>query len=473
VHRSCADRLAAFGFLGGDAVRALDTPRGSTGNAGLLDQRAALQWAQANVAAFGGDPKRVLLFGQSAGGASVYTHVITPHSWGLFSAALAQSGGIAFLPKTGQPSAAAAELSYSTLLNVSGCTGVTCLQALSTDALQDVTGRAGYVWGESSHAMLCGNTALCLDPTIDGVELTQTVDSAFAAGAVAPDVAFVTGATHEDLAAGGIPMYGPADCPECDPTTCTAADFATYAHAISRAFKGAVSADEIISVYNASEVAMPGGNYTKWYWAAYHVGVDYVSVCTARRSAVWWERAQRHAPTSARAGAYVYMFDHVPEGPSGQYPQLAHHSADVPFSFQILSAVGPSCGAAPAGADCALRPDELPLSDAMVSAWRALAAHGTPSVQRRQAGRKTPPTAMVEDSRAEATGGRSGAADAAPGGDVVWPAYAKGGEWMVFGGGAASRPSSGSRRRSATCGTSSTSGRLRARVRRRPAGRRA
>jgi carboxylesterase type B len=49
VHRSCADRLAAFGFLGGDAVRALDAPRGSTGNAGLLDQRAALQWVQTNV----------------------------------------------------------------------------------------------------------------------------------------------------------------------------------------------------------------------------------------------------------------------------------------------------------------------------------------------------------------------------------------------------------------------------------------
>ena len=81
-------RLGVLGFLAHPALRA----QGHTSNLGLLDQRAALRWVVANIAAFGGDPARVLLFGQSAGAMSVCSHAASPASAGLFRAAIMESG---------------------------------------------------------------------------------------------------------------------------------------------------------------------------------------------------------------------------------------------------------------------------------------------------------------------------------------------------------------------------------------------
>ncbi|XP_055603721.1 juvenile hormone esterase-like [Uranotaenia lowii] len=78
-------RLGVFGFLStGDGA--------ATGNFGLKDQTAALRWIQRNIAKFGGDPEKVTIFGQSAGGASVQMHMLSPLSRGLFSKAIIMSG---------------------------------------------------------------------------------------------------------------------------------------------------------------------------------------------------------------------------------------------------------------------------------------------------------------------------------------------------------------------------------------------
>jgi para-nitrobenzyl esterase len=83
-------RLGPFGFLHlsdlfGDAFA-------GSGNAALLDQVAALEWVRDNIAAFGGDPEQVTIFGESAGAASVATLLGTPGSRGLYAGAIAQSG---------------------------------------------------------------------------------------------------------------------------------------------------------------------------------------------------------------------------------------------------------------------------------------------------------------------------------------------------------------------------------------------
>lgn len=85
-------RLGSFGFFSLPELAGED-PEGSSGNQGLLDQVAALKWVRANIAAFGGDPDNITIFGESAGGWSVCNMLVSPLSRGLFHRAIIQSGG--------------------------------------------------------------------------------------------------------------------------------------------------------------------------------------------------------------------------------------------------------------------------------------------------------------------------------------------------------------------------------------------
>src|SRR5229473_5268321 len=81
-----------LGYLGFFAHPALDTEGHLAGNYGLLDQQFALKWVRRNVGAFGGDSNRVTIFGESAGGLSVYSNLASPTAKGLFQRAIAESG---------------------------------------------------------------------------------------------------------------------------------------------------------------------------------------------------------------------------------------------------------------------------------------------------------------------------------------------------------------------------------------------
>jgi len=83
-------RLGALGFAALPELAAAD-PRGVSGNLGILDQQLALSWVANNAAAFGGDPSRVTLIGQSSGGTSILAHLAAPASRGLFHAAISLS----------------------------------------------------------------------------------------------------------------------------------------------------------------------------------------------------------------------------------------------------------------------------------------------------------------------------------------------------------------------------------------------
>lgn len=86
-------RLGALGFLAHAALSA-ESGAGRSGNYGFLDQIAALNWVHRNIAAFGGDPARVTIFGQSSGSISVSALIASPLAKGLFQRAIGQSGGL-------------------------------------------------------------------------------------------------------------------------------------------------------------------------------------------------------------------------------------------------------------------------------------------------------------------------------------------------------------------------------------------
>ena len=87
-------RLAVFGFLSGQPLIDEAADR-STGNYGFQDQRAAMQFLHDTATAFGGNPNRVTIFGESAGAGSVSDHLVAPRSWPLFHGAIMESTGAA------------------------------------------------------------------------------------------------------------------------------------------------------------------------------------------------------------------------------------------------------------------------------------------------------------------------------------------------------------------------------------------
>ena len=124
-------RLGYLGFLANPALDA-ESPGGGSGDYGLMDQQAALQWVKANAASFGGDPNRITIFGQSAGGQSVLDQLVSPTAAGLFEGAIIESGGYA----STLPSLASADAKGTAFANAVGCgNDAACLRALPVSAI--------------------------------------------------------------------------------------------------------------------------------------------------------------------------------------------------------------------------------------------------------------------------------------------------------------------------------------------------
>ena len=124
-------RLGLLGFL------SVENSTELTGNFGLKDQQEAMRWVQQNIAAFGGDPSKVTLFGESAGAISVHQHVLSPTSRGLFRAGILQSGtALMFYERLVERTT---EREGERLLQVLGCDKASrpldCLQGLEVEAL--------------------------------------------------------------------------------------------------------------------------------------------------------------------------------------------------------------------------------------------------------------------------------------------------------------------------------------------------
>jgi para-nitrobenzyl esterase len=131
-------RLGALGVLVHPALDVDDPAFPSSGNYGLLDQTAALQWVQRNIKQFGGDPTKVTLFGESAGGFSACVHYVAPNETDLFQAAISESGFCtATVLAPGHATADSLGLDLAAQLGCPGSTAsaAACLRAVSVDTL--------------------------------------------------------------------------------------------------------------------------------------------------------------------------------------------------------------------------------------------------------------------------------------------------------------------------------------------------
>jgi para-nitrobenzyl esterase len=163
-------RLGPFGFLSNAALRTEDPAHPSAGNYALEDQIASFQWVKTNIAAFGGDPARVTIFGESAGGTSMLDHLASPKSAGLFAHMIIESGWC--------PEGAAAQ--PQTMGDQSGANLATALGC--TDPASLLTCMRGKSASDVLNAMPSGYVAWF--PVVDGFILPKEPLAAVTAGAI-------------------------------------------------------------------------------------------------------------------------------------------------------------------------------------------------------------------------------------------------------------------------------------------------
>lgn len=319
-------RLGALGLL---AHPALNDAEGRSGNYALADQQLALKWVQQNIAAFGGDPRRVTLAGQSAGGASVLSHVASPQARGLFRAAIVQSGAYLPLQPTGAQAQAIGTVTAATLGCPNDANAAACLRALPVETIV-AKQPAG-----ASYA-----------PNVDGRLLTQTTNAAFAAGRF-NRVPLLTGSTHDEYTA----FVGQTELATRAPLPAVAYPIALQSATANTALTPA----QALALYPLADF---GGNASL---ALSAVVTDNLFACNGRRVA---------QQLAARVPVYAYEFNDANAPmtlqPPVSFPYKASHSTDIQYLFSVA-------GSSLDGAQQAL-------SDRMVGYWTRFISSGSPNL---------------------------------------------------------------------------------------------
>jgi para-nitrobenzyl esterase len=175
-------RLGAFGFSCLDAVGGEEYA--GSGNAGILDQIAALEWVRDNIDSFGGNPDDVTIFGESAGAMSIGTLLGTPAAQGLFHKAILQSGAASYVAARDDAAAVSERL-----LATAGATSVAELASLPTAAVLDA---------QRQMLASAGSLGLPFRPVVDGIVLPRPPLDAVESGACG-DVPVLVGTNRDEM----------------------------------------------------------------------------------------------------------------------------------------------------------------------------------------------------------------------------------------------------------------------------------
>jgi para-nitrobenzyl esterase len=294
-------RLGRFGFFAFPAL-SREHPEELKGNYAYMDQIAALQWVQRNIAAFGGDPNNVTIFGESAGGVSVHTHLTSPLSRGLFQKAIIESGGGRDGVLTGrpmredrpnEPSAETIGVNFARRYGIQGvdATALAKLRALTAAEIVDGGQESA---GPSGPVTYSG-------PILDGRLTVETAQSAYEGGRQMR-VPLIIGSNSAD-------------------------------------FVGFISADTKEALFsqfgekkaNAIAAHDPNGT-TELRTLLTMAGTDRVQAEPARFTAT--------AFVSNGEPAYVYRFSYIPGAMMEQWRNGVPHGAEIPYVFDTLGAGG-------------------------------------------------------------------------------------------------------------------------------------
>ena len=214
-------RLGVFGFFAHPELTK-ESPHQASGTYGLLDQHAALEWVWRNIAAFGGDPKRVTIAGESAGSISVSAQMASPLSKGLIAGAIGESGSI-LGALSAQPLAKAEQIGvkFASGLGQGDAPSLAALRAMSAEQLLEATAKPGVPW---------------FTPTVDGYFFPKGPPEIFAAGDQA-HVPLLAGSNSEEMTSAAV--LG-RDKPTVE----------NYRKALQRLYPG--KADEVFQLYPAA-----------------------------------------------------------------------------------------------------------------------------------------------------------------------------------------------------------------------------
>lgn len=320
-------RLGRLGFFAFPAL-SRERPNELKGNYGYMDQIAALNWLQRNIAAFGGDPKNVTIFGESAGGVSVHTHLTSPLSRGLFQKAIIESGGGRDGVLTGRPMGEAETIG----VNFARQHGIEGVDAAALAKLRGLSAAEIVDGGQESAGP--GGPATYSGPILDGRLTEETPQSAYEAGRQMR-VPLIIGSNSADFVG-----FISADTKE----------------ALFSQFGGRKA--EAMAAYD------PNGT-TELRTLLVMAGADRVQAEPARFTA--------SAFVAKGAPAYVYRFSYVPASMRTQWRNGVPHGAEIAYVFDTLGVGGFG------GPRAAPAPEDQAVARMVNTYWANFAKTGDPN----------------------------------------------------------------------------------------------
>ncbi len=317
-------RLGALGFL---AHPALADANGQSGDYGLMDQQAALRWVKRNIASFGGDPRNVTIFGESAGGLSTLSQVASPQARGLFEKAIVESGSYNLT----QASLSSAESAGEAFAAQAGCASQTaaCLRGLPVSTILANEDAGGYT------------------PNINTEVLPESLGTAFATGNF-NRVPIINGTNHDEWR-----LFVALSALEGNPVT--AANYQSMISStlgVPSAAAAVIAAEYPLSAFSSPSVALGA------------VGTDAIFACPALTID---QSVSRFVPTFA----YEFNDENAPQNflPPLGFPYGAAHASEIQYLMDLPAVLFPGT----------LTAAQQQLAATMQGYWTNFAKRGFPS----------------------------------------------------------------------------------------------